>query len=216
VLAGGKVAAVLGYPLPVRPHRSQSNRPFRSSFLHPCPGTRLPVQSSLGVSPSFTVCQRASVKGLSTDDTSLGVLSPYSASGTGRLRPSGLHRFGSPRCLPRVLPTGPTPPTTLPLSGFPNLSATSAFPHRPAIFQTGCARGVCSSGVLSSRAAAPARRRRLALVALFLRNGLCFPLGMGNLREAPPPSPRMPGSGAFGRLQGLEPHVNRSASPAHD
>jgi hypothetical protein len=53
--------------------------------------------------------------------------------------------------------------------------------------------GFALQGFDSSRVAAPARRRRLALVAFFLRIGLCFPLGLGSLREAPLPSPRMPG-----------------------
>jgi hypothetical protein len=34
-----------------------------------------------------------------------------------------------------VPPAGPTPPTTVPLTGFPNLSATSSSLRRPAIFR---------------------------------------------------------------------------------
>jgi len=52
--------------------------------------------------------------------------------------------------------------------------------------------GFALQGFVSSGVAAPVRHRRLALVALFLRIGLCFPLGLGSLREALPPSPRMP------------------------
>lgn len=54
--------------------------------------------------------------------------------------------------------------------------------------------GFTLQGFIPPVAAAPTRRRRLALVTLFLRNGLCSPLGLENLREAPPTSPRM-----FGR-----------------
>jgi hypothetical protein len=80
VLPGSEVAGLLGCPLPVRPRHSQNARPFRYSFLHPHPRTRLLGRSSHGVRRSFTVYLEASAPGLSTEGTSLGVSSPLQRS----------------------------------------------------------------------------------------------------------------------------------------
>lgn len=98
-----------------------------------------------------------------------------------------------PEILPRVSTAGPTLPTTVPLTGFPNLTAAVASPDRPALFQTGNARGVRSSGVSSSRAAAPARRRTPCPRGVLPAEWPLFLPRKRNLREAPPPLPRMPG-----------------------
>jgi hypothetical protein len=50
------VAGPSGYPLPVRPRRSQTTRPIRSSCHQPCPRMRLRRRSSPAVQRSFTVC----------------------------------------------------------------------------------------------------------------------------------------------------------------
>jgi hypothetical protein len=183
----------LGSPLPVRPHRSQSDWPFRLSFIHPCSRTRLPERSSHGVSPSFTACQRASVNGLSTDDTSLGVLVPFSASGKGRLRPSRL----APIRLPEVLASGPADgshPADYGAAHRFSQPLSDLFLPPPSRHLSDGLRswGSLFRGFVSPSVAAPARHRRLALVAVLPADWPLLPPRMGSLREALPPSPRMP------------------------
>jgi hypothetical protein len=142
VLPGSEVAGLLGYPLPVRSQHSQNAQPFRYSFLHPRPRTRLLGRSSHGVRPSFTVYLEASATGLSTDGTSLGVPSPLQRS----RRRESTSRSGCPARAPWLLPGGspvnPTSPATVPLTGFPNLSADFFLSPPSRHFQTGGVRGV--------------------------------------------------------------------------
>jgi hypothetical protein len=134
VLPGGEVAGLLGYPLPGRPRRSQNARPFRCSFLHPRPRTRLLGRSSHGVRFPFTVFPEASAPGLSTEGTSRGVSSPLQRS----RRRESTSRSGYPsrapwwcqgvrqrvpprrlRCRSQVFPTSQR---LLPLSALPPFS----------------------------------------------------------------------------------------------
>jgi hypothetical protein len=48
------------------------------------------------------------------------------------------------------LPTGPTPPDTVPLAGFSNLSAACSSPHRPAIFRQVTLVGFALQGFIPS------------------------------------------------------------------
>jgi hypothetical protein len=96
VLPGSEVAGLLGYLRPVRSRCSQNTRPFRYSFLHPRPRTRLLGRSSHGVRSSFTVCPAVSAPGLSAEGTSLGVSSPLQRS----RRRESTSRFGCPNRAP--------------------------------------------------------------------------------------------------------------------
>lgn len=80
----------------------------------------------------------------------LGFHCPYSAKGRKSPRPSGC-----PVRLPGFAgnaSAGPTLPTTVPPSGFPNLSAALFLSRPPCHFQTGCALGVSPfRGLILSR-----------------------------------------------------------------
>jgi hypothetical protein len=142
VLPGSEVASLLGYPLPVRPRRSQNARPFRYFFLRPHPRTRLLGRSSHGVRSSFTVFPEISAPGLSTEGTSLGVPSPLQRSWEERVHvPLRLPVSGS-LVVPGGSPTSPTLPATVPLTGFPNLSAAFFLSPPSRHFQTGGVLGV--------------------------------------------------------------------------
>jgi hypothetical protein len=142
VLPGSEVASLLGYPLPVRPRRSQNARPFRYSFLRPHPRTRLLGRSSHGVRPSFTVLPEISAPDLSIEGTSLGVPSPLQRS----RRRESTSRRGCPLRAPwwcqGVRQQVPTLPATVPLTGFPNLSAVFFLSPPSRHFQTGGVHGV--------------------------------------------------------------------------
>jgi hypothetical protein len=91
----------------------------------------------------------------------LGFSAPSALMGNESPRPS---RFPGPaprRFLAGNPPAGPTPPATVPLTGFPNLSAVSSSPRRPAIFRRVAFVGFCPSGSCSFHEAPTARRRRL-------------------------------------------------------
>jgi hypothetical protein len=135
----------LGCLLPARTWCSLNTRPFRYFPRCPCPRKRLLGQSSHGVRPSFTVFPDIPACGLSTEGTSLGVLCPFNAQGGGNPRLVRLPARAAP--VPRVSPTAPTLPTTVPLSGFPNLSAASFSLRPPAIFRQVAFLGFCPSGV---------------------------------------------------------------------
>jgi hypothetical protein len=72
--------------------------------------------------------------------TSPGVLRPYSALGEGspRLASCPVEHPG----FAGIASASPNPPTTVPLTGFPNLSAAFFLPPPSCHFQTGGARGV--------------------------------------------------------------------------
>jgi hypothetical protein len=142
VLPGSEVASLSGYPLPVRPRRSQNAQPFRYSFIRPHPRTRLLGRSSHGVRSSFTVFPEISAPGLSTEGTSLGVPSPLQRSWEERVHvPLRLPASGS-LVVPGGSPTSPTLPATVPLAGFPNLSAAFFLSPPSRHFQAGGVHGV--------------------------------------------------------------------------
>ena len=78
-----------------------------------------------------------------------------------------------------IASAGPTPPATVPLTGFPNLAAASLSLRRPAIFRQVALLGFGPTGGCSCHAAPTARRRRHALLALFPSVGLPPVLGGG-------------------------------------
>lgn len=103
--------------------------PFRSSFFHCWPEMRLPGPNSHGVRISFTALPE--------------LLAHYVGNLSWGFVP--LQRIrGGESTLPvsRDLPAGPTQPTTVPLAGFATSQRLFSSPRRPAIFQTGNARGV--------------------------------------------------------------------------
>jgi len=199
----------LGSLLPAGPERSQNARPIRCSVRCPRPRKRLLGLSSRGVQPSFTVFPEVPAHGLSTEGTSLGVPRPYSARGGESPRLAGCP-VELPDVSARNLPAGPTPPATVPLTGFLNLSAAFFLSPPSHHFQAGGARGVFPSGVCSFHEDPTTRRRRHALLTLLLRIALSPFLG-GDIRRRAVPSPRLFQRGAFVRLQGLRLRGNRSS-----
>jgi hypothetical protein len=148
VLPDSEVAGCLGCPLPVRPRRPLNARSCRSSFLRPRPWMRLLGQSSPGVRSSYTVCPEVSAAGLSTGGTSRGFL-PLQRSRRRESTSVPVAR-DDPPVLPECPPADPNPRTTVSLTGFPNLSATSSSPHRPAIFRRVAFLGFALQGFVPS------------------------------------------------------------------
>jgi hypothetical protein len=167
VLPGSEVASLLGYPLPVRPRRSQNARPFRYSFLRPHPRTRLLGRSSHGVRSSFTVFPEISTLGLSTEGTSLGVPSPLQRS----RRRESTSRRGCPLRAPwlcqGVRQQVPTCQLRCRSQVFPTSQRSSSSPRRPAIFRRVAFVGFRPSGNSSFHEASTTRRRRHALLTFF-------------------------------------------------
>jgi len=174
-VSDSEVVGVSGSPLPVRPWRSQATGPS-------------------GIPPSALVQGRDSldVPLMRFDPPSRSPRSPPSSSRSegnspGVRAPTALKEarvhvrsrcdrppkwLSSASQAPRELPGNPLAvpmsPATVPLSGFPNLSAAFLLSLPPYHFQVGGARGVCPSGACSFREAPAARHRQHALVALFL------------------------------------------------
>jgi len=110
-----------------------------------------------------------------------GFLCPYNVRGGESPRPAGC-----PVELPGFagnLPTVPKPPTTAPLAGFPNLTAASSSPHRPAIFRQVTFMGFYPTGSCSFHEGPDARRRRHALLTFLPRVALPPFLGGGTRRR---------------------------------
>jgi hypothetical protein len=210
VFSGEEVAGLSGYLLPVRCRHSPSAPPFRSSCLHPCPGTRLPGRSSHGVQLSFTASRMLHPRPLgrrhlswgfvplqrSREEESTSVRFPGSAASalprfsTGRSHPAGYGvalRFSQP------------------------LGDLVPLPTVPPCFRRVALLGLCPSGVRSCFAAPATRRRRRPLLT-FLPSARPCP----HPRWGPPWArrtlPRMVRPVAFSRLQGLCPRNSRSAS----
>jgi hypothetical protein len=184
----------LGSPLPVRPQRSPNAWPFRYSFHHPRPRTRLLGRSSLGVQLSFTAAPEASARGLSTGGTSLGVLVPFSALGGRSLRTSWLPRTISP--VARDSADGSHPADYGAAHRFSQPPSGFCLPPPPRHFQTGGTPGVHSSGDCSSHEALTARRRQRTLMTFFLRIARVPDLG-GNVRRRGSQVPRRADSTPF-------------------
>jgi hypothetical protein len=165
----------LGYPLPVRSQHSQNAQPFRYSFLHPRPRTRLLGRSSHGVRPSFTVYLEASATGLSTDGTSLGVPSPLQRS----RRRESTSRSGCPARAPwlcqGVRQQIPLCRLRCRSQVFPTSQRTFSSPRRPAIFRRVAFVGFRASGSCSFHESPTTRRRRHALLTFLPSSWPCPP-----------------------------------------
>lgn len=142
VLPGSEVAGLLGSPPPVRPWRSQK-RPALPVFLHPpapkdaTPWTILSWVSALLHGMSRSLRPRPLGRG----HLSWGSFAP-TALGVERVHVPTGYPARLPGSYPRGSPTGPTPPATVPLTGFPNLSAAFFLSPPSYHFQAGGARGV--------------------------------------------------------------------------
>jgi len=145
--------------------------------------------------------------------TSLGVYCPSSASGGRSPRPARPKPDEPPGFWPGIAPAGPTPPATVPLTGFLNLAAASFSLRPPAIFRQVALLGFHPSGVCSTHADPTTHRRRHALLTFLPLAGLPPDLGGGTSGRAG----RLLGSrtSTIHRLQGLNPHESRSLPPVH-
>jgi len=102
----------------------------------------------------------------------LGFSAPSALMGNESPRPS---RFPGPaprRFLAGNPPAGPTPPVTVPLTGFPNLSAVSSSRSLPAFFRQVALLGFLPTGVCSFHEAPTTRRRRPTLLTFLPRVAL--------------------------------------------
>jgi hypothetical protein len=171
VLPASEVVGALGYPLPVWHWRSQNTLPIRFSIRRPRSRTRLPERSSLEVQPPFTVCTRSlcpaplGAARLSWDFVPLQRVRHRELTSprlTGKLS----DRARRP-C--RRLPVAPTPPATVPLTGFLNLSATCLSQCRPTIFRQVALMGFALQGVIPSTKPSAIRHRRNTLLSLLPR-----------------------------------------------
>jgi len=75
--------------------------------------------------------------------------------------------------VPGGAPASPTSPATVPLAGFPNLTAACSSPRRPAIFRRVAFVGFGPSGNCSFHEAPTTRRRRTALLTLLPSDWPC-------------------------------------------
>lgn len=162
----------MGCSLPVLPLRSPNAQPIRFSFTNPSPKPRRLGPSSPEVRFSLTVFPEALAPNLSIESTSPGVFAPSTLIGSESSRLSGLpgpapRRFlcGNPSAISRPL-------ITVPLLGFPNLSAVSPSPSRPAIFRQVAFLGFRPTGVSSFHEAPTTLRRQHPLLTFFPRIAL--------------------------------------------
>lgn len=152
-------SGIIGFPAPGSVSALADAWPCRSSVLCPCRRKRLRRLSSHGVRTSFTVNPYHLAAGLSAYGTSPGVWFPSAH----RAREVTACRVGR---LPEVftlgiLPAVPTPPTTVPLAGFPNLSAALLLLAFPPSF-----RRVTLLGFTLQGFSPPTKPRRLVAVGL--------------------------------------------------
>jgi hypothetical protein len=135
VFLGSEVARLLGSSLPARPWHPQNARPTRYSVHCPCSRTRLLEQSSPGVGTSFTVLPTSPPETSRLQAPLLGFHAP-SALREKRVHVSLVARQVTTGCpetthrlarenpwLPRDCWQFPILPASVPLTGFPNLSA---------------------------------------------------------------------------------------------
>ena len=143
----------------------------------------------------------------------LGFLRPYNARGEESPRPAGcpveLPGFaGNP-------PTGPTLPTTVPLTGFPNLSAVLFLSPPSCHFQTGGVPGVPPfRGLFPPRSPGCSSPPDCPLDVPPM--DCAVPVPRRGRPRAHRPLPRILRRDAFRRLQGLRLRGDRSASLSHD
>lgn len=142
----------------------------------------------------------------------LGFSRPYSARGEESPRPVPVARNQPPGCYPGSTPALPSRQLRCRSQVFPTSQRRSSSLHPPAIFRRVALMGLCPSGVCSFSTSPATRRRRLTLVTFLPRLARVPVLGGDHLGRTNR-IPRVTGCGAFGRLQGLDPSRNRSASP---
>jgi hypothetical protein len=120
------------------------------------------------------------VFGLSTEDTSLGVSLPLQCSRKESPRPSPVALSGLPGGARGFISRSHWL-ITVPLAGFPNLSAVYSSLRRPAIFRRVALVGFCPSGSCSFHEAPTTRHRRHALLT-FIPSNWPVPVLGGNVR----------------------------------
>ena len=121
----------------------------------------------LGFNPPTRFLPETSVLHLSVQNHSLGVSFPFNALGNESPRPprfTGLAVRLDPKT-GSVAPTGPTPPTTVPLTGFLNLSATFSSHCPPAIFRQVAFMGFALQGFNPSTKPPVTHRHRTTLLS---------------------------------------------------
>jgi hypothetical protein len=212
VLLGDEVAGSLGYPLPVRRCRWQALRPSGIPRVALAQGSDSLSDPLLGFGPPSRYFPKSPPAVSRPQAPLLGFVAP-TALGEEGIHGSPVARTSSPGVWPGIVSADPTPPTTAPLTGSLNLSATSSSLRRPAIFRQVALLGFCPSGVCSVPAAPTARHRRLALVTFL--PVVALPPSRRGSHQARQPFPRIEWPDAFVRLQGLRPRGSRSASREH-
>ena len=143
VLSDDEVAGTSGYPHPVRPWRSPARGPAGLPRTVPARGSDSASNPLLGFSPPSRPVSNTPPTASRPKAPLLGFLSP-TAHQEERVH---VPVAGAPRGLPGNPSTGPTPPTTAPLAGFPNLSAASTSLDRPAIFRQVALMGFALQGI---------------------------------------------------------------------
>jgi hypothetical protein len=104
--------------------------------------------------------------------TLMGFPAPSALMGNESPRPSRLPGPAPRRFLAGNPPAGSTPPVTVPLTGFLNLSAVCSSHYRPAIFRQVALLGFIPTGVCAFHEAPTTRRRRPTLLTFFPRVAL--------------------------------------------
>jgi hypothetical protein len=140
----------------------------------------------------------------------MGFSSPTALTGNESSRPSRLtgrlsNSLRRPGWRP---PAGPTPPTTVPLTGFLNLSATCSSHCHPAIFRQVALMGFALQGFVPSTQPPATHRCRNTLLPLLPPVALPQVPRPGSL-WACGPSPRTIRNRTIYRLQGLRPRASR-------
>jgi hypothetical protein len=141
----------------------------------------------------------------------MGFLSPTAHTGSESPRPSRVtgRLSNSIRRPGWRSPAGPTPPATVPLTGFLNLSATFSSLCRPAIFRQVALMGFALQGFVPSTKPPATHRYRNTLLSLLPPVALPRYPRPGSL-WAYGPSPRTVRDRTIFRLQGLRPRESRS------
>jgi hypothetical protein len=148
VLSGGEVARSLGSWRPVRPWRSR--RAVLPVFL-PLPGPKDATPWAfplVGFSPPSRCCPKLLPPASRPAAPLMGFRAPTThGAGRAHVQTSGCPSVRLPRSYRGGPPAVPSPPATVSLAGFPNLSATCLSPRRPAIFRRVAFVGFALQGV---------------------------------------------------------------------
>jgi hypothetical protein len=105
-------------------------------------------------------------------------------------------------------PAGPTPPATVPLTGFLNLSATYSSQYRPAVFRQVALMGFALQGIIPFTKPPATHRRQNTLLPFLPPVALSQVPRLGNLWACEPP-PRSVRDRTHYRLQGLRPRESQ-------